>query len=189
MNAKKLSRWKAAAATRPAPVPSEPETKPLVQPAPKVQPAEAEPESEPRPPQPTTAQLLDVLEDYYLPSNPEERVFIAKLAACRMSAYQRQFVLERTEAAIYSRQSDPSKWKEADFRRLALADSYRKQAEEALERAQKNVDQFMHQREYDCHWVTTHELAERRYELYKRQYELGFRVAALREQRAAAASH
>lgn len=186
MNAKKLPRREAAAATRPTPVPCEPETKPAALPAPKVQPAEAEPE--PKAPKTANSMLLDVLEDHYLPSNCEEREFVAKLAACRLSAYQRQRVFESVEAAIYARQSDPANWKEADFTRLALADSYRQQAEEALERAQKNVDQFIRQRMDDCHWVTTHELSERYYELSKRQYEISVRGAALREQRTADAT-
>jgi hypothetical protein len=175
---------------------------PLI-PVPRVEPAE--PERDPNAPQPAISrceglivqgetreefnQFSERLDDHYMPFNYEERVSVGRLAECRWFLRRRRRVFESIETELYATQPDPSKWSEADFKRLALADSYRMKAEKAVWRAYEDVEGFLRQRIADYRFETNRDIAVRRLELQKRRFELAARVVEMRERRTTKAGH
>ena len=179
------------AAALPVPVPAEPEPSPMpVIPAPDVAPPDPDkPESE-RPRHPPSrfegvvlshesyedfSAFVENLEDHYMPFNHEERVFVLKLAEARWFSRRRKKVFESIESALFAAQPDTSKWGEAEFRRLAVADNYRIQGEIAVQRAQQKVEEFMLQRVKDYQYETDRDIAVRRLEVQKRRCEIAMR--------------
>jgi hypothetical protein len=193
---RKEKRTNAQGAAIPAPLPQKPEPTQPVLPLPDVQPAPAELPSPPENPPPTTSRYDGVvmagesrqefdafcehLHDYYMPYNAEEQVFVGKLAESRWFLRRRKRVFETVEAGLYAVQPDPTKWSEADFKRLALADSYRAQAERAVNGAHKHVEAFMRQRTDDYHFHAHRDLALDRFQLQVKKYEFSLWKAGLR---------
>ena len=181
----------ADAAALPAPIPAEPEPLPTpVIPAPDVaQPDPDHPQGDWPKPAPSRYEgvvlnhesfeeflaFAENLEDHYMPFNQEERVFVGKLAEARWFSRRRKGVFESIESAVFAAQPDTSKWGEAEFRRLAVADSYRIQGEIAVQRAQEKVEEFMLQRISDYQYETDRDLAVRRLEVQKRRCEIAMR--------------
>ncbi len=176
------------AAALPVPVPAEPEPLQMpVIPAPDVAPPDPDqPESE-RPRHPPSrfegvvlnhesfeefSSFVENLEDHYMPFNHEERVFVGKLAEARWFSRRRKKVFESIESALFAAQPDTSKWGEAEFRRLAVADSYRIQGEIAAQRAQEKVEEFMLRRISEYQYETDRDLAVRRLEVQKRRCDV-----------------
>ena len=174
-------------AATPAPLPPEPEQPPVFIPLPDAAPST--PDSKPEPPQapePAAGQweifltadesrdefdaFFERLDDHYMPYNPEERVLVAKLAECRWSLHRRKRAVESIEAALYKATPDPAQWSEADFRRLAIADAYRLQAEKLVCRAQRNVEAFVRNRLEDSKWQGYFDLADRRFHLQRQKF-------------------
>ncbi len=175
-------------AATPAPLPPEPEPLPTVVPLPDVAPKvpDSQPEPHAAPPPATAAwqglfftsgesieefnEFFERLDDHYMPYNPEERISVAKLAESRWSLHRRKRAVESIEAELYASTPGPATWTEADFKRLALADAYRLQAERVVFRAQQNVDAFIRERTEDSKWQSNFDLAERRLHLQKQKF-------------------
>jgi len=178
-------------AAMPAPVPAEPESLPIpVIPAPDVAPPDPDhPQGDWPKPAPSRFEgvvlpnesmdeflaFAENLEDHYMPFSNEERVFVCKLAEARWFLRRRKRVFESVESAVFAAQPDTSKWGEAEFRRLAVADNYRIQGEIAVQRSQQKVEEFMLQRIKDYQYETDRDLAARRLELQKRKCDIAMR--------------
>jgi len=201
-----VSQTEMHGAATPAPLPPEPEPPPTFLPVPDVAPQV--PDSQPQPhqaPPPATAawtglfftadesieefnEFYERLDDHYMPYNPEERVSVAKLAEARWALHRRKRVVESIEGELFSTTPNPAEWTEADFKRLALADAYRLQAERIVFRAQQNVDAFVRERGEDSKWQTSFDLAERRLHLQKQKFGFALHEAETRSKRTGAPS-
>jgi hypothetical protein len=184
--AERQVKFMAHGAAAPVPIPAEPEL-PLIVPMPQPEPAEDAPTG-PDVPQTAASKLevslvdgesakefidfYDALDDHYLSYNEEERWFLLKLAKCRWSVRRRRRMADKFESSLYAAQPDPTKWSEADFKRLALFDRYLTQAEQSAARAQSCVDSFMARREDLTRWQSEFELALRTFDLHKKMMEM-----------------
>jgi hypothetical protein len=182
-------------AALPVPVPAEPEPIPVI-PAPDVAPPDPDPpEPERHKRQAPTryegvvsntesleefSTFAENLEDHYMPFNFEERVFVGKLAEARWFLRRRKRVFESIESALFAAHPDTSKWGEAQFKRLAMAENFRTQGEIAVQRALKKVEEFMLQRIKDYHFETNRDLANRRLDLQQRRCDVAMQNAVMR---------
>ncbi len=179
-------------AATPAPFPSEPEQPPQVLPLPiPEQPddPQAQPQKIPASPKPIAYkhwqgvsfvpgeledefnEFYERLDDYYMPFNDEERVFVGKLAEARWSLHRRKKVVEEIEARLYTKTPNAADWSEADFKRLAIADAYRLRAERLVSYAQANVNHYVTFRGEDSKWQAYFDLADRRFQLQRETLE------------------
>ena len=194
-------------AATPVPLPSEPEPPPTAIPLPDKKRTTDVPDSpeEPAPHFPQApkgrwermfflagespdefSEFHERLDNYYMPFNDEERVCVIKLAEARWALARRKRVVELVEGALYAANADPTKWSEADFKRLAAADEARLRAERIVRIAQQNVEGFNKIRDADAKWHNYYALAERRFEWEKRRDELGLTQPGTRTKEAAA---
>ncbi len=193
-------------AATPAPLPPEPEPPPTVIPLPDVAPKPPEPQPDLPQQAPHTANagqwrglfflptestddfdaFYERLDEHYMPFNDEERVAVAKFAEARWALNRRKRVVEKIEEAIYAAAPNPANWSENDFKRLALADAYRQQAEKVVRRAQRDVELFVNTRFEESRWQTNRDLAERRLQLQKHRFGFALQKAGIGIKEAAA---
>ena len=130
-------------------------------------------------------EFAERLFDHYMPYDHEERVLVRKLIESRWFLKRRNGVFDSVEAALYSAQPDPAKWSEEDFERLALADSYREQAEQNVNRAQRKVEAFVQKRIDESRFQAKMDIAYNKFLLGRKKYEFSLWRAGLRPKTAA----
>ena len=81
------------------------------------------------------------------------------LAHGRWFLWRRRRAFIAIEADVYNTQPDQAQWTETEFKRLALAERYRTQAERAYNRALNNVENFAKHRPEIQRLEATHHLA------------------------------
>jgi hypothetical protein len=124
--------------------------------------------------------LLANLVQQYHPLTAEEHSLVEDLAHGRWFLWRRRRAFIAIEADVYNSQPDQAKWTETEFKRLALAERYRTQAERAYNRALNNVEAFAKDRLKSERVEATHHLALERLELQKAKHQLAVRNAELR---------
>jgi hypothetical protein len=132
--------------------------------------------------------LLANLIRQYEPRTQEEHSLVEDLAHGRWFLWRRRRAFIAIEADVYNTQPDQAQWTEAEFKRLALAERYRTQAERAYNRALKNVENFSKDRLKTQRLEATHHLAVQRLELQKAKHELAVAKANLRSAKNAVSS-
>jgi hypothetical protein len=124
--------------------------------------------------------LLANLVQQYEPRTPEEHSLVEDLAHGRWFLWRRRRAFITIEADVYNIEPDPAKWTDAEFKRLALAERYRTQAERAYNRALKNVEAFAKDRLKTQRLEAAHDLALQRLQLQKAKHELAVTKAEIR---------
>jgi hypothetical protein len=124
--------------------------------------------------------LVASLVDHYQPATILEKSLVEDLAHGRWMFWRRQRAFTDIESAVYALQPDEGKWTEAEFKRIALADRYRTNAERSFNRALKNVEAFSKERVKSFRWEATYDLAVRRLELARKKHELAVAKEARR---------
>jgi hypothetical protein len=126
--------------------------------------------------------LTDTLITHFKPSNSEEQHLVEDLAHGRWMLWRRQRAQRAIEADVHSKQPEPAKWTETDFKRIALSDRYLTQATRAYQRALKNVEAFAKERAKSLRWESMHDLALQRLQLQQSKHELALSNAIAKEQ-------
>jgi hypothetical protein len=129
--------------------------------------------------------LVASLVDHYQPASTLERSLVEDLAHGRWVFWRRQRAFTNIESAVYAFQPNEGKWTEAEFKRIALADRYRTNAERSFNRALKNVEAFSKERVKNFRWEATYDLAVRRLELARKKRELAVEKEARRAKKLA----
>jgi hypothetical protein len=127
-------------------------------------------------------QLTDTLIIHFKPSNPEEQHLVEDLAHGRWMLWRRQRAQRAIETDVHSKEPDPSKWTETEFKRIALSDRYLTQATRAYQRALKNVEAFAKERAKSLRWEAMHDLALQRLHLQQSKHEFALNNAIAKEQ-------
>jgi hypothetical protein len=117
-------------------------------------------------------ELTASLIDHYQPATIHEHSLIEDLARERWVLLRRQRAFSSIESDIYERQPEPAKWSETEFKRLALAERYRVEAERAFERSLKSVKSFCKERITNYRWTAMYDLAVRHLDFEKKKHEL-----------------
>ena len=121
--------------------------------------------------------LLNGLLDDYCPDTLESRLFVEQVAIAHWFLWRRERAHSAIEAAAYESEPAESKWTAEHFKRIALADRYKTQAERALKRALNNIGAWQKttQREADrerrnAQWQAEHAIRERRVTLQEQKF-------------------
>jgi hypothetical protein len=117
-------------------------------------------------------ELAASLVEHYHPATVHECSLVEDLACERWFLLRRQRAFNAIEAGVYETQSEPAKWSETEFKRLALADRYRMQAERTFESALDRVQSFCKERVTNYRWEAMYDLAVRHLEFEKKKHEL-----------------
>jgi hypothetical protein len=117
-------------------------------------------------------ELAASLVEHYHPATVHECSLVEDLACERWFLLRRQRAFNAIEAGVHETQSEPAKWSETEFKRLALAGRYRLQGERAFQSALDRVESFCKERVSNYRWEAMYDLAVRHLEFEKKKHEL-----------------
>jgi hypothetical protein len=121
--------------------------------------------------------LLNGLLDDYRPDTLQSRLFVEQAAIAHWFLWRRDRAYSAIETAVYESEPDESKWTTEHFKKLALADRYKTQAERALKRALNNIEAWQKTSQHaanrerrNAQWQAEHAIRERRVTLQEQKF-------------------